>query len=68
MGTRLNRLDVLTCTHNLCVEQKYEKEKKSTEKCHFYSPEKGCMLHKRAFVMLNILTGSIFIAGSHLKV
>ena len=27
MGTRLNRLDeaVLTSTHNLCFEQKYEK-------------------------------------------
>ena len=31
---------VLTCTHNLCFEQKYEKNKKnSTENCHFYSRE-----------------------------
>ena len=32
---------VLTCTHNLCFEQKHEKSKKiSTEICHFYSREK----------------------------
>ena len=49
MGTRLNRLRAktkivgtrLTCTHNLCFEQKYENNQKiSTENCHFYSCEK----------------------------
>ena len=31
---------VLTCTHNLYFEQKYEYSKKnSTENCHFYSRE-----------------------------
>ena len=55
MGTRYNRLTeaVLTCTHNLSFEQKYEKsKKKSTENCHFYSRKKYCMLHGRVFVML----------------
>ena len=33
---------VLTCTHNICFEQKYEISKnKSTKKCHFYSREKS---------------------------
>ena len=32
---------VLTCTHNLCFEQKYENNQNiSTENCHFYSCEK----------------------------
>ena len=36
-----HRLWVLTCTHNLCFEQKYEnKQNFSTENCHFYSREK----------------------------
>ena len=43
VGTCENRLTeaILTCTHNLCFEQKYEnsKKKKSTENCHFYSRE-----------------------------
>ena len=42
MGTRWDRLTeaVLTCTHNLCFEQKYENTHKiSTENCHFYSCE-----------------------------
>ena len=42
MGTRLNRLTVavLTCTHNLCFEQKYENcQRFSLENCHFYSRE-----------------------------
>ena len=44
MGTRQNRLieAVLTCTHNICFEQKYENSKKnSTKNCHFYSHEKS---------------------------
>ena len=43
VGTRYNHLTevVLTCTHNLCFEQKYENNQKiSTENCHFYSCEK----------------------------
>ena len=33
---------LLTCTHDLCFEQKYENsEKESTENCHFYSHEKS---------------------------
>ena len=44
MGTRKNCLNeaVLTCTHNICFEQKYENsEKISNENCHFYSREKS---------------------------
>ena len=54
MGTRLNRLSevVLTCTHNLCFEQKYENSKKySTENCHFYSREKSLYLAWACFLM-----------------
>ena len=33
---------VLTCTHNICIEQKYEKSQKiSPENCHFCSREKS---------------------------
>ena len=42
MGTRKNPLTeaVLTCTHNLCFEQKLEKyQKLSSENYHFYSCE-----------------------------
>ena len=32
----------LTCNHNICFEQEYEKgKKKSTENCRFYSREKS---------------------------
>ena len=59
MGTREA---VLTCTHNLCFEQKYENSQKiSTENFHFYSREISLyiaweclrnvkMLHRRAIV------------------
>ena len=43
-GYSLERLNeaVLTCTHNICFEQKYENTRKiSTENCHFYSSEKS---------------------------
>ena len=43
MGTRYNRLNeaVLTCTHNICFEQKYENSKKNQLKIAiFYSREK----------------------------
>ena len=39
-------MDTLTCTHNICFEQKYENSQKfstencQTENCHFYSREK----------------------------
>ena len=33
---------VLTCTHNLCFEQKYENSKNNSIKnCNFYSREKS---------------------------
>ena len=33
---------VITCTHNLCFEQKYgNSQKKSNENCHFYTREKS---------------------------
>ena len=33
---------VLTCTHNICFEQKYENiQNSSTESCHFYRHEKS---------------------------
>ena len=44
---------VLTCTHNLCLEQKYEKYQTfSTEKCHFYSFKNRFILHRHVCVML----------------
>ena len=33
---------VLTCTHNICFEQKHEiSQNNSTENCYFYSREKS---------------------------
>ena len=43
MGAGWNRLNeaVLTCTRGLCFRQEYKNcYKKSTENCHFCSPEK----------------------------
>ena len=54
MGTRHNRLTeaVLTCTHNLSFEQKYENsKKKSAENCHLTAVKNRCMLHGHVFVM-----------------
>ena len=43
---------VLTCTRNICFEQKYENSlKKSTENCHFTAVKNRCILHGRVFVM-----------------
>ena len=44
---------LVTCTYNLCLEQKYEKskKKKSTENCHFTAVKIRCLLHGRVFVM-----------------
>ena len=47
MGTRSNRLSeaVLTCSHNLCFERKYENSQNiSIENCHYYSREKSLYL------------------------
>ena len=54
MGTRLNRLieAVLTCTHNICFEQKYENSKKNQLKIVIFTAVKNrCILHGRVFVM-----------------
>ena len=43
---------VLTCTHNICFEQKYEKGKKNQLKIVIFTAMKNrCILHGRAFVM-----------------
>ena len=56
MGTRYNRLieAVLTCTHDLCFEQKNEEKKlkKFQLKIVIFTAVKNpCMLHGRFFVM-----------------
>ena len=46
---------VLTCTHNICFEQKYENsQKNATENCHFYSREKWLYIAWACFG--NVLT------------
>ena len=57
--TRYNHLTegVLTCTHNLCFEQKYENNQKiSIENCHFTAVKKDprpgrcvCFLEQETF-------------------
>ena len=43
---------VLTCTHNICFEQKYEKVKKIQLKIVIFTAVKiRCLLHGRVFVM-----------------
>ena len=43
---------VLTCTHNLCFEQRYEKSKTFQPKIVIFTDVKNrCMLHGRVFVM-----------------
>ena len=54
MGTRYNRLNeaVLTCTHNICLEQKYETSKRNQLKIVIFTAVKNrCILHGRVFVM-----------------
>ena len=70
MGTRWNRLNeaVLTCTHNLCFEQKHENSQTiSTENCHFYSGEKSLYIAWACFrnVVRNLKTdvSHNYIAG-----
>ena len=57
MGTRKNRLTkaVLTCTHNICFEQKHEKKKKNQMKIVIFTAVKNrCILHGRVFVMTDL--------------
>ena len=54
MGTRLNRLSeaVLTSTHNLCFEQKYEKYQKIlSENFHFFGGKISMYLNRHVFIM-----------------
>ena len=54
MGTRENRLveAVLTSTHNLCFDQKYEKYKIFlSENFHFLVVKFSVYLNRRVFVM-----------------
>ena len=46
---------VLTCTHNICFEQKYENSKTNQLKTVIFTAVKNpCMLHGRVFVMKRI--------------
>ena len=48
---------VLTCTHNLGFEQKYENSQNFNRKLSIFRREKSLhMLHKRVFVMFSIKT------------
>ena len=63
MGTRWNRLDeaVLTSTHNLCFEQKYEKYQYfSTENFHFLVVRFSVYLNRNVFVMVHFLTLGLY--------
>ena len=43
-------MGTLTCTHNLCFEQKYENSQNiSPENCHFYSFEKSLFVSWACF-------------------
>ena len=58
MSTRKNRLAeaVLTITHNLCFEQKYEKYQSFlSEFFQFFGGEFSIYLNRRVFVMSKIL-------------
>ena len=49
---------VLTCTHNICFEQKYEKVKQIQLKNVIFTAVKNrCILHRRFFVMCSFLLG-----------
>ena len=59
VGIRKNRLAeaVLTSTHNLCLEQKYENYQKfSSESFHFWVVKFSIYLNRRVFVMRNHTT------------
>ena len=56
MGTRYNRLDkaVLTSTHNLCFEQKYEKISEFlSENFQFLVVKYSIYLNRRIFIMFS---------------
>ena len=56
MGTRLNRLAkaVLTSTHNLCFEQKYEKYRRFlSENFQFLEMKFSMYLNRRVVVMIS---------------
>ena len=66
MGTRLHRLAeaVLTSTHNLCYEQKYEKYQNfSSESFHFMVIQFSIYLNRRVFVM-SVCTTALFDQSS----
>ena len=74
MGTRYNRLAeaVLTSTHNLCFEQKYEKYQKFlSENFQFLEVNFSIYLNRRVFVMLRKLISCshflerTFVANEH---
>ena len=54
MGTRKNRLGqaVLTSTHKLCFEKKYEKYQFLSENFQFLKVNFSVCLNRRVFVML----------------
>ena len=57
MGTRKNHLAkvVLTSTHNLCFEQKYEKYQKFlSENFHFLLVKFSVYLNRHVFVMFSM--------------
>ena len=59
MVTRKNRLTeaVITCTHDQCLEQKYENSQRFSKKIVIFTAVKNrCMLHGRVFVMRQRLT------------
>ena len=55
---------VLTCTHNICFEQKYENSKKNQLKIVIFTAVKNrCVLHGRVFV---ISLAQFFMLSFHL--
>ena len=64
MGARQNRLieAVLTSTHNICFEQKYENtQNDSTEIIIFEAVKNRCILHGRVLVMVSIFSEVILL-------
>ena len=62
MGTHWNRLveAVLTSTHNLCFEQKYEKYQNFlSENFHFLMVKFSVHLNRRVFVMTKLVNREI---------
>ena len=65
MGTHENRLAeaVLTSTHNLCFEQKYEKYQFSFENFQFLEVQFSLYLNRRVFVMTSLFTCDVISVG-----